>query len=262
MSKKPLISIITVNLNDLEGLQRTMKSVFDQTWQDFEFIIIDGGSKDGSAEFLKTKDSEINKWVSEQDTGIYNAMNKGIRMAAGEYLLFLNSGDELINSDVLRDHHFNLSGKDLIYFNINVIDKKKSIIKKCPEVMTFSYLCEDTIPHQSIFLKKILFEKIGFYDDTLKIVADWKFIILALCKYNATYKYVNDVISNYYFDGVSSHSSSWPVIVKERTEVLNTEFRIMMEDYEKFAVAQKKLARLRSARKIQLLIRFGLLNRF
>ena len=86
-------SIITVNYNNKEGLRNTIESVIHQTYRDFEYIVIDGGSTDGSVDILKKYDQQINYWVSEKDSGIYNAMNKGISKAHGEYLNFMNSGD-------------------------------------------------------------------------------------------------------------------------------------------------------------------------
>jgi len=101
MSKGPILSIITVNLNDVEGLKKTMTSVLEQTWQEFEYIVIDGGSTDGSKEYIESFSDKISVWVSEPDAGIYNGMNKGIKVANGEYLLFLNSGDHLFDNRVL-----------------------------------------------------------------------------------------------------------------------------------------------------------------
>lgn len=100
------LSIITVNLNDKTGLEKTIKSVISQSFSDFEFIIIDGESTDGSIDIINQYKSKISYWVSEKDSGIYNAMNKGIRQAKGEYLYFLNSGDALHNENVLH-HIFN-----------------------------------------------------------------------------------------------------------------------------------------------------------
>ncbi len=87
------LSIITVNLNNKDGLQKTIDSVISQTFKDFEWIVIDGGSTDGSKELIEKYSDYISYWVSEPDKGIYNAMNKGIKVAKGDYLEFLNSGD-------------------------------------------------------------------------------------------------------------------------------------------------------------------------
>ena len=96
------LSIITINYNNLAGLQKTMESVFSQTCKDFEYIVIDGASTDGSAEYIRAHADQLTYWVSEKDTGIYNAMNKGVRAAKGEYLLMLNSGDFLVDDRVIE----------------------------------------------------------------------------------------------------------------------------------------------------------------
>lgn len=96
------LSIITVNFNDAGGLERTIKSVISQTFCDYEFIIIDGGSTDGSVEIIKVYSDRIDYWVSEMDRGIYHAMNKGVDQAHGDYCLFLNSGDSFYNDEVLE----------------------------------------------------------------------------------------------------------------------------------------------------------------
>ena len=114
----PKLTIITINYNNLEGLKRTVESVLNQTWQEFEYIVIDGGSNDGSAEYIESQSEHIDYWVSEPDKGIYNAMNKGIAKARGEYLLFLNSGDHLYSAKVLEENYGKIADFDLIYFNL------------------------------------------------------------------------------------------------------------------------------------------------
>ena len=96
------LSIITINFNDAKGLEKTIQSVINQTYKDFEYIVVDGASTDGSVDVIKKYSNKLTHWVSEPDTGIYNAMNKGTRMASGEYCLYLNSGDFLADNDVLE----------------------------------------------------------------------------------------------------------------------------------------------------------------
>jgi glycosyltransferase involved in cell wall biosynthesis len=127
------LSIITVNYNNLEGLKKTIESVVSQTWQVFEYIVIDGGSTDGSAAYIEAQSVNIDYWVSEPDNGIYNAMNKGIKAATGEYLLFLNSGDDLTDLKALENNQIHLKEEDIIYFDINVIKENSLYIKKSPE---------------------------------------------------------------------------------------------------------------------------------
>jgi glycosyltransferase involved in cell wall biosynthesis len=223
----PKLSIITINYNNLEGLKRTIGNIVNQTWREFEYIVIDGGSTDGSFAYIESQSANIDYWVSEPDNGIYNAMNKGIKVATGEYLLFLNSGDDLTDLKALEENHIHLKERDIIYFDINVIEENFFFIKKSPEILTFSFFYKDTIPHQSTFIKKSLFMEFGFYDEDLKIVSDWKFFILVLMKHGASYKYIDSVFSNFYFDGISSKVD----YSQERREVLEMLFKGYISDY-------------------------------
>ena len=108
------LSVITINYNNRDGLRKTIESVVNQTCKDFEYVIIDGGSTDGSVDVIKEYADRINYWVSEPDKGIYNAMNKGIDVAQGEYCLFLNSGDYLFDNYVLSEVALHLDGTDVI----------------------------------------------------------------------------------------------------------------------------------------------------
>ena len=118
MKDKLILSIITINLNNREGLRKTIESVVNQTFQDFEFIVIDGASTDGSVEVIQDY-PRINYWISEPDTGIYNAMNKGIAKATGEYCLFLNSGDTLFQINTLTGILQSNPKGDIIFGNVH-----------------------------------------------------------------------------------------------------------------------------------------------
>lgn len=260
--KNKKLTIITINYNNLEGLKRTVESVVNQTWQEFEYIIIDGGSTDGSKEYIEEQSEYFDYWVSEADKGIYNAMNKGITKASGEYLLFLNSGDHLFNNTVLEENHKFLFEKDLVYFNLNFVDKTISWIGKYPEQLLFSYFIHDTLPHPATFVKFSLFNKIGLYDESLKIVSDWKFFILALFKFNCSYLKVNTILTTYYLDGLSSDLKNQEVVYMERQYVLNSEFKGYIEDVNQLLELKKIVYNLRKSRKIKLLIKLGLLKNF
>lgn len=258
----PKLSIITINYNNLKGLKKTVESVVNQTWHEFEYIVIDGGSTDGSVAYIESQRSKIGYWVSEPDSGIYNAMNKGIAKATGDYLLFMNSGDHLIDSTVLKKNNIHLKENELVYFNIKEVRENTIRIKKCPRIITFSYLFRDTIPHQSTFIKKSLFERIGLYDESLEIVSDWKFFIIALSKYNATYAYIDDVFSTFYFDGISSHNANYRQMMKEKEYVFDKEFSIFKSETNEYFKLKEINDNLRKSRKIKWLIVLGLLNDF
>ncbi|NNC45273.1 MAG: glycosyltransferase [Winogradskyella sp.] len=256
------LSIITVNYNNAEGLKKTVDSVTAQTWKDFEYIIIDGSSTDGSTEVIKANKNIIDRWVSEPDEGVYQAMNKGISMANGEYLLFLNSGDHFYKDDVLEKFHKELKEQDLIYFNLNVVEGKKDFIKEYPEKLSFAYFFKDTLPHPSTFIKKEAFTKTKPYNEDMKIAADWKFFIDAICKYQLTYKKIDATLSTFYIGGMSSDAENRAVKFHEKQNVLNTEYPAFVYDLEEVLENKEIVNNLRQSRIIRTLIKLGLLNKF
>jgi glycosyltransferase involved in cell wall biosynthesis len=256
------LSIITINLNNKLGLQRTVESVQNQNYTNFEFIVIDGNSNDGSKEYLEANKNHFNYYVSEPDSGIYNAMNKGIKIAKGEYLFFLNSGDDFTNANSLDNITKHLFDKDIIYFNINKVGENGTNLKAVPQTLSFTYLYNDLPPHQSTFIKKSLFDTVGFFDENLKIVADWKFLIMALIKHNASYKYVDEVHTNFYLGGISSSTESEKLMNEERKQILNSEFPVLMNDLKQNFELNRILGNLRKSNKLKLLVKLGFLDKF
>ena len=257
-----LLSIITINYNDKVGLERTIKSVQEQTNTNFEHIVIDGGSTDGSEELIEANKTSFSYWVSEPDKGIYNAMNKGIKVAEGEYLYFLNSGDHFEGFNALDKISFNLANEDIIYYNIKVVNGNETHIKTYPKELSFMFMHNDLPSHQSTFIRKSLFDTHGYYDEQLKIVSDWKFLILALLKYNASYKHIDDTFAVFYTGGISSVEGSFEAMEKERKTVLDAEFSILMNDLKENFRLQRVIRGLRKSRKIKLLLMLGLINKF
>ena len=160
------LSIITVNLNNRIGLERTINSVVSQTFKDFEWIVIDGGSTDGSKELITQYANHFAYWVSEPDKGIYNAMNKGIKVAKGEYLLFLNSGDWIIDERVAQDFIETSISADIISGDVCLVyDENTMPIKKSPspEDVGFDYFfhyIKTPIKISYIILSDIIIDKI------------------------------------------------------------------------------------------------------
>ena len=197
-------SIITVNYNNKEGLRETIESVIHQTFRDFEFIVIDGGSTDGSAEVLKAYNKVIDYWVSERDNGVYNAMNKGITKASGEYLNFMNSGDCFFDSQVLEHLSTKNISTDIIvgrdyHFNETTQQGFATILPTRLSMLTFIH---HTLPHQSSFFKRELFND-SPYDESLKLVADVKFYIQKICVEQCSVHLVDDIICRREPDGIS-----------------------------------------------------------
>jgi glycosyltransferase involved in cell wall biosynthesis len=258
----PKLSIITINYNNLEGLKRTVDSVLNQTWKEFEYIVIDGGSTDGSAEYIESKSEHIDYWISEPDKGIYNAMNKGIVKATGEYLLFLNSGDHFFTNSVLQENNDKIANYDLIYFNIQNVGENFSKIISYPAILRFSDLFFNILSHQATFFRKNLFKKVGLYDENLKIVSDWKFMIVALFKYHCSYLKVDETLSTYYLDGISSFMENREIVYKERDLVLNSDFKGYVEDINQLLELRTIVSNLRKSKKIGWLVKLGLIHKF
>ncbi|MCO6500404.1 MAG: glycosyltransferase [Vicingus serpentipes] len=254
MSVKPLISIITINFNDKVGLERTFKSVFNQTYQGFEYLVIDGGSTDGSREAIENNKDKIDYYLSEADNGVYNAMNKGIKKATGEYLLFLNSGDELYDSKVLEEHYKDLHTEELIYFDIFRIFEDKTDTYKFPYPLNYKVFLEGTIGHPTTFIKRNLFEKYGYYDETLKIVSDWKFFSLAILKHNCSFKKVDAILSKFYMNGMSTINQE--VTASERNKVIAQYF----PEYRRLYELENLMTNLKKSRLIKLLNYIGFLK--
>jgi len=199
------LSIITVNLNNCKGLQKTIDSVVSQSFKDFEWIVIDGGSTDGGKELIEQYAKLFSYWVNEPDKGIYNAMNKGIKASHGDYLLFLNSGDYLFESTTLEKVVQEGLDVDVVYGNI-VVDKGKSKeVYKNPDVVTLGTFVYETINHSGCaFIRRSLFEKYGLYDESLRIVSDWKFFLQAIGLGDATVKHIDLLISVFGADGIGT----------------------------------------------------------
>ena len=192
------LSIITINYNNCEGLRKTIESVVNQTWRDFEYIIIDGGSTDGSIEVIKEFANRIDYWVSEPDKGIYNALNKGVAVAKGEYSNFMNSGDCFYSLDTLEKVFSFSSIADIICGNTY-----SDYLKIPPKEMTFDFLFNGSICHQCAFIRTSLMQKYG-YDEKYKIVADRKFFVQALILDNCSYEAIDVDVVKYDITGFSA----------------------------------------------------------
>lgn len=215
------LSIITINYNNAAGLKRTLDSVGAQTYADFEHIIVDGASTDGSVEIIRQyADSQAIRrrgdeatrqitWLSEPDTGIYNAMNKGVRMANGEYTLMLNSGDYLVDEYVVEKIMPLLDGTDVIQGNI-IEDHPNKVVRNRGygrSDIDFFDVMKGHFLHQASFCRKDLFEKYGMFDESYRIIGDTKFFMICLGKENASFKYIDIDISNYDLNGISAETT-------------------------------------------------------
>ena len=220
------ISVITINYNNCDGLRKTIESVVNQTYKSVEYIIIDGGSTDGSLEAIKEYADKIGYWVSEADNGCYHAMNKGIKVATGEYVIFMNSGDYFYSNEIIADFVATNPTEDVLCGDMFL---SLGCVNVVPEKLTFRYLFEGNLPHQACFIKTAV-QKQYPYNENLKIVSDWEFFLKTLILNNGSYRKINKIISFFDFNGISS--SNQELHLKERNFIIQNLFpdRIL-EDY-------------------------------
>ena len=227
------ISIITICYNDIKGLEKTIKSIIHQTQTQYEFIVIDGGSTDGSKELIERNSEKIDYWVSEPDAGVYNAMNKGIKAATGDFVIFMNSGDKFYENTVLEKVTPLLVDDFDIYYGDNYKVKPNSKRKKTyPEKLSFSFFYNSCINHQSTFIRRQLFFDYFLYNEKFKIVADWEFFIYTICIENRPSKYLKMTICNYDFTGISSNAENRSIADLEKKIVFDKYFPHFTEDYK------------------------------
>ncbi|MBE6270819.1 MAG: glycosyltransferase [Prevotella ruminicola] len=227
-----LITIITINYNNKEGLRQTIESVVVQSCRDFEYIVIDGGSTDGSLEVIKEHSKEIDFWVSEKDRGIYHAMNKGVTHAHGDYCIFMNSGDCFYDNNVLEilsGHH---NFEDVIVGKVS-IDKDDDLISPPPPKgeLSLYHLYSGAIPHQGSFIRTELLRKYP-YDEDLKISSDWKFFIQTLIMDNCSICFMDIFVARYDIHGLSSSN---PQLMREEKESVLSELfpPRVLKDYKR-----------------------------
>lgn len=255
------LSIITINYNNLNGLKKTVDSVLSQTWRDFEWIIIDGGSTDGSKEFIEDHQDKFSFWCSKPDKGVYHAMNKGIIKAKGDYLNFMNSGDIYHDVNSLKAVFELDRSADVVYGAMLLANGKldhESMMK--PNIKWFD-ICRDTIPHQASFIRRNLFESIGMYEESFKIASDWYFFAKAMVQYRATFEFIPRVLADFEGGGVSDNSA---IAERENAQFHLTIFGpMLLANYERAATFDIIQEHRFSAKLLTVLLKLvNLYNRF
>ena len=268
------LSIVTINYNNAECLRKTLASVASQTYADIEHIIVDGGSTDGSVEVIREYEQSLAsrlsplasrlKWVSEPDKGIYNAMNKGIRMATGEYIEILNSGDILAADDVTErmmaaltsyseqsersTGEAELQQSDLptiLYGNMIKVNSAGKVVGKSGYTeYSLRQFYSSTLNHDCAYIRKDLFEEYGLYDEHLKIVSDWKWYLQAIGLGKVKPEYVDIDVTIFDDGGISE--TNFALRNAERRKVLEEVLPpAVLWDYDTHAFEMEQMKRLR-----------------
>ena len=254
------ITIVTINFNNREGLERTFESVFLQRQTEFEFIVIDGGSDDGSVELIKENSAKITYWESKKDNGIYHAMNKGITASTGDFINFINSGDVLsskyslsVANSIISEQKTNYNSDYILVMDCLTVDEEHLIMMKGNALKSKSDAIANFLPHPSTFYAKHSFEKYHCFNEAKTIVSDFEWYMTAIFKNNFRIRYYPFCYSVFYKDGISSmntntHKLEFDEIIQKHV----TNFQLKMFTSRKY----KFLKRFYFARKFFSLIRF------
>lgn len=232
------ISIITVTYNNVEGLTKTLNSISNQINNNYESIVIDGFSNDGSYDVIKSYEQKIKniKWISEKDNGIYDAMNKGIKMASGDYCLFLNAGDVFYDDSVIDIFLKHEITSDIIACNSLYLKSKfhEEKIITSPSVIKASDLILNFLPHQATFIKRKLFFDYHLYDTSYKIISDWLFFIECILVHNVSYRHIDLIVSSCETEGISSNPQNNKLMEDEFNMGLKTVLPFYYDDYTEY----------------------------
>jgi glycosyltransferase involved in cell wall biosynthesis len=221
------VSIITINLNNANGLVKTIQSVLDQSYNCIEYIVIDGGSSDKSVKVIENYKDKIQYWVTEKDNGIYNAMNKGLRIANGEYVLFLNSGDYFKERDIVQkcieEIKHNLGS--VFYGRVLLLPDNRASNE--PASLAPEYFLHGNLHHQGIFYPLKVIQKLGGYDETLRLAADYS-LNITLFKNECIFKSFkhNQQVACFNTDGLTYNQAD--LVLKER-EIVQGKNKLFFE---------------------------------
>ena len=207
---KPLITVITVVFNGAKTLRDTIESVMEQSYGNIEYIVIDGGSSDATIDILRQYDHVIDYWLSEKDSGMYDAMNKGIALGSGEYVGMLNSDDMFSEKNVLQEvvDRFCITKVDAVFSCLNIVDKDnlKKTLRKYRVTKLNSALLRIGVmpPHPTFYCKKSCYEKGGIYKTDYKIAADFEMLARLLIRQKISWSFIDKVTVTMRSGGISN----------------------------------------------------------
>ena len=224
-----MISFITVNLNNAAGLKKTLESLpFGEV--EFEHVIIDGASSDHSLQVVEPYLKFNVKLISEKDSGIYNAMNKGIRAATGQYLNFMNSGDCLLDASVL-DLVVSFKGEEVIFYGDRLTGPNRDLWTYPNPIRLSTIVSDGGLSHQSQFIPRKFFEECGLYDESFRIAGDWAWNVMAAFRHGKRFVHLGCPVCHFEGGGIGSvDSGHQDVVIRERREFLGRHFPWVVED--------------------------------
>jgi glycosyltransferase involved in cell wall biosynthesis len=233
---KPTLSVITIVYNDVKNIEHTLLSVLQQTYTNIEYIVIDGNSNDGTTEIIKRYQNRIAKFICEKDEGIYDAMNKGLAISTGDYVLFMNSGDEFYAPDTVENVFASADDADIYYGETEMIDSNRQSLgkrrHKAPAHFTWrGFKYGMSISHQAIYIRRSLTE---LYDRRYGLSADIDWIIRAAKKAKKIVN-VNHYVARYLVGGMSKTKHRQSLL--ERFDIMKRYYGLLPTVFNHFVIA-------------------------
>jgi len=215
-----LVSVITVCYNERPRIADTLSSIVEQTYRPLELIVIDGGSSDGTLDIIQRYKENITVLISGKDQGIYDAMNKGIELARGEFILFMNGGDKFYSSDVLSNIFSNDIREDIIYGDVAAVFESGSVrVSRSPVKLGIMFFTHYNISHQATIYRAALLKNRGGFSLDYKILSDYEFLVSSVIVDRCSTRYVRQIISYFYKDGISSRDDMRLIRQRERVAI-------------------------------------------
>lgn len=256
-----MISIITISKNNTFGLQKTIESVRSQIDTAFEFIVIDGGSSDDSIEVLEKNNDLIDFWVSESDSGVYDAMNKGLFRASSDYCVFMNAGDTFYESEVLKRINNETNSAEILYGDACLVwSKHNSSIKIHPKENIFFYLTYEMICHQAIFFRTSFLKECKGFNQKYRFCADYDLLLKSSINPNISFKKLNFIVCNYDMNGISNSKENADALSKEKIKIMEEVCSKSMRDL--IVLYRHELNLKRSLRHLGKVIFYEVFSRF
>ncbi len=243
MTEAPLLSIITINLNNLDGLKKTLVSVRSQSSDFCEWIVVDGGSSDGSLELCEENGDLVNRLIVGADSGIFDAQNKGIAAAMGKFVIFMNSGDAFHDAEVVRDFAALEHDFDLLYGDVVLENRGRLIERRYPEKISFLYWMRHFLCHQVVFYRRDVFAKHGGFSLEYRYASDHEHHYRLWRDRKISKRHWSRFTTRYDMEGVSASS-------EHRLATLKEFYRIRLKmfpfPYSGLLLAKSALALIRS----------------
>lgn len=246
MNEQPTISIVTVARNSSRTIDATLASVLRQSYPHIEYVVVDGASTDGTREKIETCREGITKFVSEPDEGIYQAMNKGLRMATGNFVLFLNADDALVHRDAIQAAVANISkaSREAEVYHGGIVRFDSTTGRSDiwqPTIVNELSLFRGSLPHPATFYRRSVFERVGGFDESFRIAGDYEWAVRARLKHDCAFAPIAALVAVFTQGGLSSNPEHAAENAREMKRIVAAHYSPLQTMRCRFIVRLRKI---------------------